>query len=315
MGTAELAVASLRALAGSKEYQVVAVVTQPDRPQGRKLQLQPSPVKAAALELGLTVLQPEKLRAEASQQALRELAPDLIVVAAYGQILPQSILDLPRYGCLNVHTSLLPRHRGAAPIQWAILNGDAETGVTLMLMDAGLDTGPMLRQRSTVIVPEDTAITLHDRLARLGAELLKEVIPLWVGKTLQPTPQPATGVTYARKIEKQDGALVWHLPAIELWNRVRGLVPWPGAFFARGVGEQATILKVWEASPEPAESGSPGDVLESGPNGVLVRCGSGALRLKLLQREGGKRLPAREFLAGCPIPAGERFPLPASPSA
>ncbi len=309
MGTAPLAAVSLRALARDPSLQVVGVITQPDRPQGRKLQLKPSAVKEAALELGFPVLQPEKVRTEESLAAIRALAPELIVVVAYGQILPKSLLEIPRHGCLNVHTSLLPRHRGAAPIQWAILDGDSETGITLMLMDPGLDTGPVLTQVRTPIAPSDTAESLHDRLATLGAELLLETLPQWVAGAITPQPQPADGATYARKIERQDGLLDWSLPSVRLWNRVRGLVPWPGAFLSRALpGVPPAVLKVWEARPEVGTTGgTPGEVLSADPTGIVVRCGEGSLRLLVLQREGGKRLPAREFLAGCPITPGERW--------
>ena len=199
MGTAELSCDSLRALIASPDFQVVAVVTQPDRPKGRDLKLQPSPVKELALRENLPVLQPEKARSESFLEELRALQPDLIAVAAYGQILPKSILDLPRFGCLNVHTSLLPRYRGAAPIQWAILNGDAETGVTIMKMDAGLDTGDILTQDSTPIRPEDNSETLHDRLARMGAELLVRTIPDYVAGKLTPArSRPRASVTPPR---------------------------------------------------------------------------------------------------------------------
>lgn len=308
IGTAELAVASLQALHRQPGFELVRVVTQPDRPQGRKLQLKPSPVKIAAEALGLPVFQPERIRHAASLQVLREDRPDLLVVAAYGQILPKELLDLPPLGCLNVHTSLLPKYRGAAPIQWAILNGDAETGVTIMQMDPGLDTGPILTQRSTPIFDTDDASSLHDRLAQIGSELLIQTIPAWASGGLRPQPQPAEGSTYARKIEKQDGLLDWNLPARTLWNRVRGLVPWPGAFCHRPGEGDARILKVWQATWEPGmQRGEIGEVLAADADGVVIRCGQDALRLMTLQREGGKRLPAREFLQGMPISAGERW--------
>src|SRR5208282_4150639 len=230
MGTAELSCASLEKLAHSQEFQITAVVTQPDRPKGRELKPQSSPVKMLAQRLGLPVLQPPRARDEKFIAELRALQPDLIVVAAYGQILPQSILDLPRHGCLNVHTSLLPKYRGAAPIQWAIANGDTETGVTIMKMDAGLDTGPIVSQRRTAIQPADDSATLHDRLARLGAELLVQTIPDYATGKIQPRPQPAEGVSHAPKIKKEDGRIDWNLPAKTIWNRLRAFTPWPGAF-------------------------------------------------------------------------------------
>ena len=307
MGTAELAGASLRTLCLEKSFEVVAVVSQPDKPKGRDLKLQPTPVKAIAAELGLPVLQPKRARDEAFVADLRGIEPALIVVAAYGQILPVGILDLPRYGCINVHTSLLPKYRGAAPIQWAILDGEAETGVTIMKMDAGLDTGAILTQVTTPIMPEDNAQTLHDRLAQLGAELLVKTIPDYVSGKIAPRPQPAEGATHARKISKDDGRLDWSQSARQLWNRVRGLVPWPGAFTHHVVNGAPRLLKVWEAEAVRGPSDQPGKVISADRNGIVVACGEGALRILQLQREGGRRLTAQEFLAGCPIPAGTLF--------
>lgn len=306
MGTAELSCNSLRALMESPEFQIAAVVTQPDRPKGRELKLQPSPVKELVLQANLPVLQPEHAREETFRVALRDLRPDLVVVAAYGQILPRSILDLPHFGCLNVHTSLLPRYRGAAPIQWAILNGDAETGVTIMKMDAGLDTGNILTQAATPIHPEDTSETLHRRLAALGAELLVRTIPDYVAGNVVSRPQPTEGVSYAPKIKKQDGHIDWNQPARSIWNRVRGLVPWPGAFTFLPGQPQPHLLKIWQA--EPAQSaGLPGEVLQANKTGILVGCGRDALRILVLQREGGRRLTAQEFLAGHPLLPGQRL--------
>ena len=306
MGTAELSCDSLRALIASPQFQVVAVVTQPDRPKGRALKLQRSPVKELALQASLPVLQPERARDDAFLGTLRGLQPDLIAVAAYGQILPQSILDLPRFGCLNVHTSLLPRYRGAAPIQWAILNGDAETGITIMKMDAGLDTGDILTQATTPINPEDTSETLHDRLAQMGAALLVGTIPDYVAGKLNSRPQPGEGATYAPKIKKQDGRLDWNQPALALWNRVRGLVPWPGAFTYLAGQPQPHLLKIWQAVVT-ERSGPPGEVLQADKAGIVVGCGREALRILTLQREGGRRLPVQEFLAGHPLHPGQKL--------
>jgi methionyl-tRNA formyltransferase len=306
IGTAELSCDSLRALIESPGCQVVAVVTQPDRPKGRELKLQPSPLKVLALRAKLPVLQPERARDEAFLGTLRDLRPDLIAVAAYGQILPQSLLDLPRFGCLNVHTSLLPRYRGAAPIQWAILNGDAETGVTIMKMDAGLDTGDILAQAKTPIHPEDTSQTLHDRLARLGAELLVRTIPDYVVGRIHSRAQPAEGVSYASKIRKQDGHIDWTQPAGAIWNRVRGLAPWPGTFSYLPGQPQPHLLKIWQAEPV-ERTGPPGEVLQADKTGIVVGCGRDALRLLVLQREGGRRLHAQEFLAGHPLLPGQKL--------
>ena len=306
MGTTELSCDSLRALIASPHSQVIAVVTQPDRPKGRDLKLQPSPVKVLALQAGLPILQPERARDDAFLGALRELRPDLIAVAAYGQILPQSILDLPRYGCLNVHTSLLPRYRGAAPIQWAILNGEAETGVTIMKMDAGLDIGDILTQAPTPINPDDNSETLHDRLARMGAVLLVRTIPDYVAGKLNPRPQAPEEATYAPKIKKQDGDLNWSLPALTLWNRVRGLMPWPGAFSYLPGQPQPHLLKIWQAEVVEC-AGLPGEVLQADKAGIVVGCGHKALRILILQREGGRRLPAQDFLTGHPLMTGQRL--------
>ena len=306
MGTAELSCDSLRALMESPGCQIVAVVTQPDRPKGRELKLQPSPVKVLAVQANFPVLQPERARDEVFLGALRELRPDLIAVAAYGQILPQSLLDLPRFGCLNVHTSLLPRYRGAAPIQWAILNGDGETGVTIMKMDAGLDTGAILSQAKTPILPEDNSETLHDRLARLGAELLLRTIPEYVAGRIPSVAQPADGVSYASKIKKQDGHIDWTRPARTIWNRVRGLTPWPGAFSYLPGQPHPHLLKIWHAAVV-ERSGSAGEILQADKTGIMVGCGHDALRILTLQREGGRRLSAQEFLAGHPLLPGQKL--------
>jgi methionyl-tRNA formyltransferase len=298
MGSAELACYGLRALCENPQFEVVAVVTQPDRPKGRELKLLPSPVKACALEKRLPVLQPERARNEAFVDELRQLAPDLIVVIAYGQILPRAILDLPKYGCLNVHTSLLPKYRGAAPIQWAVLEDEKETGVTIMKMDEGLDTGDIVAVEKTPIVPEDNASTLHDRLGQIGAELLVRTIPDYIAGKIKPQKQPAEGSSYARKIKKEDGRIDWNLPARRTWNMVRAFVPWPVAFTYFEEKGKSHLLKIWAAVEEPGMSGAPGTVLHADKNGLVVACGMGALRILTLQREGGKRLPAQDFIAG-----------------
>ena len=327
LGTAELSCASLQALAGDPQFQIAAVVTQPDRPKGRALKPQPSPVKSLALRLGLPVLQPERARDEEFIAGLSALQPDLIVVVAYGQILPPAILDLPRHGCLNVHPSLLPKYRGAAPIQWAIANGDTETGVTIMKMDAGLDTGDIIAMSSTPIQPEDDSATLHDRLAQLGAELLAQTIPDYVAGKIQPVPQPAAGASYAAKIKKEDGRIDWNRPAREIWNRLRAFTPWPGAFtFLRSAEHQLGVnlpapksaesvlgapkpqlLKIWKAEVVEASDRRPGEILSVDKTGMVVGCGGHALRILELQREGGRRLTAAEFLAGHPMEVGESF--------
>jgi methionyl-tRNA formyltransferase len=307
MGTAGFACPSLETLARSAVVAVAGVVTQPDRPGGRGLRLQPSPVKTVAQRLGLKVLQPARLRQPESLQLLAEVHPELIVVAAYGQILPRTVLDLPRLGCLNVHGSLLPRHRGAAPVQWALLSGDRETGVTLMKMDEGLDTGPVLAQEATAITADDDAATLHDRLADLGARLLLEKLPGYADGSIGPCPQPTAGVTYARKLTREDGCLDWRQTARVLWNRVRALRPWPGASTHRSDPHGATQLKIWRVEWVEGAPGAPGEVLQADRAGILVACGEDALRVLELQREGGKRLGAAPFLAGQPVRPGERW--------
>jgi len=313
MGTAELSCASLDKLARDEKYSVAAVVTQPDKPRGRDLKLQPSPVKSLALKLNLPVLQPGRARDEQFIGELRALKPDLIVVVAYGHILPPAILELPKFGCLNVHTSLLPKYRGAAPIQWAIANGETETGVTVMKMDAGLDTGPIISQRRTTILPEDDSAMLHDRLADLGAELLVETVPDYVAGRIQPQPQPAEGASYAPKIKKEDGRIDWKLPAKTIWNRLRAFTPWPGAFTSwkstsniQHPTSNIQLLKIWEAEVI-ERSGGAGEILSADKNGVTVACGQDALRVLELQPESGRRMNAAEFLAGHALKAGEEL--------
>jgi methionyl-tRNA formyltransferase len=297
MGTAEIACPSLLALSRADGFQVVAVVTQPDKPGGRHLQLHPSPVKQVALAEQLPVLQPLRARDESFITELRQLQPDLIVVAAYGQILPPAILDLPVHGCLNIHTSLLPKYRGASPIQTALLHDEAETGVTIMKMDAGLDTGPLLASQATPIGHADNAETLHHRLAQIGAELVVQTIPGYLAGKIRPRPQPTEGVSHAAKIKKHDGLLDWQLPARALWNRVRAFVPWPGAFTYLPCREGKRLLKIWKAEVVPL-SGPPGQVLRSDKSGVTVACGQDALQVTELQLEGGRRHTAQQFATG-----------------
>jgi len=306
MGTPELSCASLDALARDERFFVAAVVTQPDKPKGRDLKLQPSLVKSLALKLNVPVLQPMRARDEQFIAELHALKPDLIVVVAYGHILPQTILDLPKFGCLNVHTSLLPKFRGAGPIQWAIANGEAETGVTVMKMDAGLDTGPIVSQRRTTISSEDDSATLHDRLAQIGAELLAQTIPDFVAGKIQPQPQPVEGVSHAPKIKKEDGHIDWNLPAKTIWNRLRAFTPWPGAFTFLAGEQKPHLLKIWKMEVV-KQSGRTGEILSADKNSIVVACGQDALRILELQREGGKRMGAAEFLAGHALNAGGKF--------
>ena len=303
-GTAELAAVSLAALADEPGFRLAGVVTQPDRPKGREMKLQPPPVKVLANQRKLPVSQPPRCRQPDFIEHIRSLRPDLLVVAAYGQILPPALLEVPRWGCLNVHASLLPRHRGAAPIQWAIALGDAETGVTVMKMDAGLDTGDILRQAGTPITADDTAETLHARLAMLGARLLIATIPDWVAGRITPRPQSAQGTTYARKITREDGRLDWNLPATALVNRLRAFTPWPGAFTFLPAQPKPVLLKIRRAEVVATAAGRPGEVLQTGRNGLIVACGNGGLRVLELQREGGRPMGAPEFVAGHPISPG-----------
>ncbi|TFZ06870.1 methionyl-tRNA formyltransferase [Ramlibacter henchirensis] len=294
-------------------FDIALVLTQPDRPAGRGLQLQASPVKQFAQQHGIPVAQPRGLRldgkfaqdASLAKEALQTARADVMVVAAYGLILPQWVLDLPRLGCLNIHASLLPRWRGAAPIHRAIEAGDSESGVTIMQMDAGLDTGDMLLVEREPITPEDTTGSLHDRLAALGGRLIVEALELAACGGLVRTPQPGEGVTYAHKIDKGEAQVDWSQPAAVIERRLRAFDPFPGA--TSRVGTEALKLwrgKVMDGRPAPH---SPGTVLAAAPDGIDVATGDGVLRLTELQRAGGKRLRAADFLRGAAITPGLRF--------
>ncbi len=295
-GTPGFAVPCLRAAASRGE--VVGVYTQPDRPSGRGRQLAASPVKVEALARGIPVFQPENFKSAAAREQLRELRPDLMVVVAYGLILPQSVLDIPRMGCWNVHASLLPRWRGAAPIQRAIEAGDTESGVCLMQMEKGLDTGPVLLSLATPLSADDTGGSLHDRLSLLGAEVLEDGLKLLrAGMRPLVVPQPAEGVTYARKLDKAEARLDWSLPATELANKVRAFNPWPVAE-AELAGER---LRIHEARAIPLVHGQPpGTVLAATREGLDVACGEGALRLRQVQREGGRPVAVADYLNARP---------------
>jgi len=300
-GTPEFAATALQALilAG---HDIALVLTQPDRPAGRGMQLKPSAVKTLALQHGLAVAQPLSLKDAAAQAALREIGADLMIVAAYGLILPQAVLDIPRLGCLNIHASLLPRWRGAAPIQRAILAGDAATGITIMQMDAGLDTGAMLLRKSLAIATDDTAQSLHDKLAALGAACIVEALDALQHGRLDAQAQDEAQATYAAKISKAEARIDWQRSAADITQAVRAYNPVPGAFALRA-GE---TLKLWSALANDG-SGAPGTVLAADKDGIVVACGSGALRILALQRAGGKRLPAAQFLAGVNIAPGEQW--------
>ena len=292
-GTPEFSVPALRACLDSGA-QVVAAYTQPDRPAGRGRQLAASPVKQAALEAGVPVEQPETLRDKTARERLATYAPDLVVVVAYGLILPKSVLALPRLGCWNVHASLLPRWRGAAPIQRAILAGDAETGVDLMQMEAGLDTGPVLLEARTPIAATDTGGTLHDRLAALGAQLLADGLARTLrGETLTPTPQRDKGIEYAHKLDKAEARLDWNEPAAALARKVRAFDPWPVAECSLD-GER---VRLWSAfAPDVRSDASPGSIVAASAEGIDVATGDGVLRIRELQRDGGRRISARDWL-------------------
>jgi methionyl-tRNA formyltransferase len=312
-GTPEFAQVALARLHAAG-FEIVLVLTQPDRPAGRGLKLHPSPVKAFATAHGIPVAQPRSLRldgkfpdeAERGREALQAARPDVLVVAAYGLILPQWVLDLPRLGGLNIHGSLLPRWRGAAPIHRAIEAGDARTGITIMQMDAGLDTGAMLLAESIPIAPDDTTATLHDRLAPLGGRLIVEALELAACGGLVPQPQPAEGVTYAHKIDKAEAAIDWRADAGVIERRLRAIDPFPGA----STQLDGEVVKCWRGTVVPG-SGAPGTVIDvsgdAADAGIVVACGSGALRLTELQRPGGKRLAAAAFLQGRPLVAGMVF--------
>jgi len=298
MGTPDFALQTLQGLidAGCK---MVGVYTQPDRPKGRGKQLAAPPVKELAQKYDIPVYQPLKLRQPEAVAELEALAPDLIVVVAYGQILPKSVLEIPAHGCINVHASLLPKYRGAAPINKAIIDGETETGITTMYMDVGLDTGDMLVKKTLAIGPEETAGELHDRLASLGRETMEETLRQLCAGTLQREVQDDEQSTYASMMKKEDGRIDWNRSAQEIHNHVRGLDPWPGAYTTIN-GE---LLKLAETRPEAAE-GLPGNVIAADKNGVCVACGSGSLRIQQLQLAGRKRLAAADFLRGCPLEAG-----------
>ena len=304
-GTPEFAAVALRSLIDAG-FAIPLVLTQPDRPAGRGQKLVASAVKQVALQQAIPVHQPEKLRDPATHAPLIDAAPDVLVVAAYGLILPQAVLDIPRLGCLNIHASLLPRWRGAAPIQRCIEAGDAETGVTIMQMEAGLDTGPMLLKEALKIGADTTAATLHDALAELGGRLIVKALRDLA--TLVAETQPEAGVTYASKIDKAEAAIDWRQPASVIERRIRAFDPFPGSSAQLG----DTSLKIWRArlAEGHGTSGTPGEILAVAPQGITVACGEAAVRLTELQKPGGRRLASADFLAGFPLQAGQHFALP-----
>ena len=303
-GTPDFSVPALEALVRSG-YEVVGVLTQPDRPKGRGRQVAASPVKTGALAHGIAVSQPQTLKDEASRAELVSWRPDVLVVVAYGLILPRAALAIPRLGCLNIHASLLPRWRGAAPIQRSILAGDATTGVTIMLMDVGLDTGPTLLGKETAIEPGDTGGSLHDRLSILGASAILEAIQGLVAGTLRPVPQPTEGVTYAAKIDKAEALIDWKRPAVEIERQVRAFNPWPVAE-TRLDGEQLRIFAASASSSHQIDA-EPGMIVAVQDDGLWVQCGQGLLALQELQRPGRRVVPAADFARGGAQLAGRRL--------
>lgn len=300
MGTPDFAVPSLRAL-HDHGHVVLAAVTQPDRPKGRGRILTPPPVKKAALAYGYPVLQPETVRSDEFHAQMAQLAPDLFVVAAFGQILPQSLLDIPTLGAINVHASLLPRYRGAAPIQWAIINGDRETGVTTMMMDQHMDTGDILLMDKAVVQPGETAADLHDRLSEMGARTLVQTLRQLQEGTLPRTPQDHQQATYAPMLTKKDGDIDWYMPAEQIERLIRGVTPWPGAYTFNA----NMRLKIYKARVLRQETDAlPGTIVGCAPGELCVATGKGVLAIREIQGESGKRLPIDDFLCGCRLPDG-----------
>lgn len=305
-GTPQFAVPALEAIAAAG-HEIALVLTRPDRPAGRGLAVVASAVKRCAGRRGLPVLQPASLKDAQAQARIRAAGAQVMVVAAYGLILPQAVLDIPPHGALNIHASLLPRWRGAAPIARAILAGDAVTGISIMQMDAGLDTGPVVLSEAVPIAPDATAGSLHDELARLGARMIVTALDALARGTLVPRPQAGEGVTYAPKIEKAEARIDWRREAAHIDRQVRAFDPIPGATTLL----DGLPLKIWRVAPLPAAAGEPGTVLAAGADGIDVACGSGALRVLELQRAGGRRLGAAEFLRGLALHPGARFrPVP-----
>lgn len=301
MGTPDFAGASFKALVSTEK--LIAAVTQPDRPKGRKGVLTPPPIKTEALCLGIPVFQPEHLKKSPElTETLLALKPDLIVVVAFGQILPESILQIPKYGCINVHASLLPKYRGAGPIQWAIIQGETETGVTTMQMDAGMDTGPMLLKRSVRIAPDETAQALSLRLAEVGASLLLETLSALKAGTVFPQAQDSTKATLAPLLKKEDGLVCWEVPAPVIYNRWRGLFPWPGStVFYQNERWKITALRIGE---KPHRTGLPGEILGLSEKGLEIAAGEGYIVIKGLRPEGKKAMTPLEYAVGHRIETG-----------
>ncbi len=306
LGTPDFAVASLQSLVDHPDLEVVGVVTQPDRPAGRGRPLTAPPAKQRALSLGLPVFQPETLRDAAAVERLHSWMPDVLVVAAFGQILRSSVLELAPFGCVNVHASLLPRWRGAAPIQYAIWAGDVETGITIMKLDTGLDTGPILVQQAIPIAPDETGASLHDKLATLGASILPEALVAYLAGDIVPRPQPQEGITYAPTLQKADGQINWGQPATIIDRHVRAFTPWPGTFTTLN----DEILKIINGSPLAASYGVPPGTLVLHAGSLAVQTGEGLYRLGVVQPAGKKQMTGQAFLAGHPQMVGARLGSP-----
>ncbi|MDB6149671.1 MAG: Methionyl-tRNA formyltransferase [Chthoniobacter sp.] len=310
MGTGEIGLPSFRLLLERSDCEVVAAVTQPDKPAGRKQELQASPIKQAALGAGVAVLQPTKLRAPDSLTEITALRPDLIVVMAYGQILPKAVLDAPRIACLNLHASILPRHRGAAPIQAAMEAGDHCTGITVMYMAEGLDTGDILLIRETPIRRRDTAGVLHDRLGVIAAEALSAALPLLVAGNAPRIPQDDARATYAAKLSRENGLIDWAASPAAIDRRIRAMNPWPAAYTWLPTSDGPRKLKVFSCIQHRRDSGAAGEVLRADRRGILVGAGSGAVLLRDIQLEGKRRMPARDFLLGHAVEQGTGLGYP-----
>lgn len=303
MGTPVFAVPSLEALNNSG-YNVALVVTQPDRPKGRGKKLTPPPVKTTAMALGLDVLQSETVKTDTFVEQIKKLAPDMFVVVAFGHILPQNLLDIPGRGAVNIHASLLPKYRGPAPIQWAVINGEKETGVTTMLLDTGMDTGDILMSQTEPILPDDTSASLHDRLAVLGGELLLKTLEGMEAGSVVPAPQDSTLATLAPMLKKKDGKIDWNMPAEKIDSFIRGMTPWPGAF----TFHEDKRLKIFKAEPaEITAAAAPGTVIKGFQDELRVAADKGAVSILELQSASGKRLKIKDFLQGKSIPEGTVF--------
>jgi methionyl-tRNA formyltransferase len=310
MGTPDFSVPTLEALVHS-EHEVIAVVTQPDKPKGRGKEIQMPPVKETALKYGIPVLQPVRAREESFIQQIRDLNPDVCVVIAFGQILTKEFLDIPRYGCVNIHASLLPKYRGASPIQWSVINGDAETGITTMLMNEGMDTGDMLEKLTVTLDPKETGGSLFDRLSTMGGDLILSALAKLEAGTITRTPQDHSQATYVKKIPKTLGDINWTQPAAQIERLIRGLNPWPSAY----THLNGKMLKLWEADvlPDPSDTPSPvsdalcGTVLFADASGLQIQTGNGILNVTSLQLEGKKRMDIGSFLRGYSIPVGTKL--------